>query len=230
VSLLLHAITAPPETSSSDLGVQGLRHDPLTRTDVAGLACWSTTLEAPADGTSFTRQDLLDHHRVVTEVFARVEACLPARFPTVLDSARLEALVAERDGSLRRQLEAVRGACELAITAAWTAPEATPPIPSVGTPGTRYLRQRQNELTASAQRRARAEELGALLRDRVANRAREVQIAICPSREVALSAALLVSRVDAEEVLRQVPRAARDVRILLNGPWPPYTFASVRSE
>jgi hypothetical protein len=164
------------------------------------------------------------------EVFARVESCLPARFPTVLDSERLGALVEERGSSLRQQLEAVRGACELAITVAWNAPEARPSIPSVGTPGTRYLRQRQNELTASAQRRARAEELAALVRDLVADRAREVRIEVCPSREVALSAALLVPRVDAEEVQRQLPRAARDVRILLNGPWPPYTFASVRSE
>jgi hypothetical protein len=147
-----------------------------------------------------------------------------------LESARLEALVAERGSRLRQQLELVRGACELAITAAWNTPEARPSIPSAGPPGTRYLRQRQNELTASTQRRARAEELAALLRDLVANRTREVRIAICPSRQVALSAALLVLRVDADEIQRQLPRAAPDVRILLNGPWPPYTFASVRSE
>jgi hypothetical protein len=192
--------------------------------------CWSTGLGAISEGTSLTREDLLDHHRVVTEVFARVDACLPARFPTVLDSARLEALVAERGSSLRQQLEAVRGACELAITAAWNAPEAKPSISSAGTPGTRYLRQRQNELTASEQRRARAGELAALLRDLVAHRAREVRIEICPSSGVALSAALLVPQVEAEEVQRQLPRAAPDVRILLHGPWPPYTFASVRSE
>jgi hypothetical protein len=44
---------------------------------------------------------------------------------------------------------------------------------------------------------------------------------------VALSAALLVPRASAENVRKRIARTEQDVRILINGPWPPYTFADV---
>jgi hypothetical protein len=49
---------------------------------------------------------------------------------------------------------------------------------------------------------------------------------ICPSKDVAVTLALLVPRGNADSVKRSLPRAASDVRILVNGPWPPYTFAT----
>ena len=44
---------------------------------------------------------------------------------------------------------------------------------------------------------------------------------------VALSSAVLVARASAEDVKNRLIRAEQDVRILVNGPWPPYTFATV---
>jgi hypothetical protein len=58
----------------------------------------------------------------------------------------------------------------------------------------------------------------------------EARRQLCPSASVALSCALLLPVRQAEAARQRIPRSAADVRILVNGPWPPYTFASVNSE
>jgi hypothetical protein len=191
-----------------------------------GVTTWTSEWSGLRE---FTREDVLDHHRVVGEVFAQVEACLPARFPTVVDAARLESLVAEKHANFESQLDKVRGRCELAITATWTTPEEPASVSAEISPGRRYLLERQRSLSVSERRRARASELA----DRIE---REVDVAcdshrqLCPSPTVALSLALLVPKSTAEAIKARLPRTGPDVRILVNGPWPPYTFASVRSD
>jgi hypothetical protein len=227
VSLLLHAITTLPEAPSEQLPVRGLGSQPLTRVDTVALSTWTSEWSGARE---LTRGDVLDHHRIVTEVFARVDACLPARFPTLLDSARLEALVAQRYDEVFRQLERVRGACELAITAVWASPEELTPIPAELSPGRRYLLERQRTISASERRGARATELANALENQLAPLTREIRTEVCPSHAVALSAALLVPTANLGEAKSRLPRTQADVRILVNGPWPPYTFASLRSD
>jgi len=200
----------------------------LTRLAIAELVAWTTDLTADRDVSS--REDLLHHHRIVTEVFGGVAACLPARFPTVLDASRLETLLVERRDELQRRLEIVRGACELAITAVWTTPDDLTPLPTETSPGRRYLLERQRTLSASDRRRARAVELAEDLERELANTPREVRRQVCPSATVALSTALLLPVTEAKAAKQRIPRTAPDVRILVNGPWPPYSFASIRSE
>jgi hypothetical protein len=226
---LLHAITLPPEACAVD--ASGLRGTLLTRLDVAGLTAWSSTLNlAPS---SFSRDDVLDNHRVVSGIFASVDACLPARFPTVLDASQLDTRIRERRDQLARQLDRVRGACELAITAVWASPDEPLPIPKDVTPGRRYLLARQRALSTTEQRRARANALADDLERQLADTARDTRREVCPSPTVLLSYAVLLSRSDVECVGQRIAsrtRRAADVRILVNGPWPPYTFASLRSE
>ena len=50
---------------------------------------------------------------------------------------------------------------------------------------------------------------------------------LVPSEAVLLSSALLVERAAAETVKARLTRVSGDVRILVNGPWPPYSFAVV---
>jgi hypothetical protein len=224
--LLLHAITTPPEGPSREAA--GLRGNPLTALEVDGLTVWATGLTVDTD--SFSRADLLDHHRIVTEVFTRVEACLPARFPTLLDGPRVQDLVGRRYDELQQQLEIVRGACELAVTAVWTTAEDPKSLPVETSPGRRYLLERQRTLSASDRRRARAVELADDLERELADVLLEARRQLCPSASVALSCALLLPVRQAEAARQRIPRSAADVRILVNGPWPPYTFASVNSE
>lgn len=212
MSLLLHAISTLPR---SELAYR------LARIQVGKLTAWATR----TDAESFTREDALRHHEVVCAIFDVVDACLPARFPTL--AADQELLRQQLDAEaqhLADQLEAVRGACELAITAVWTSVDV-PTTVEASTPGRRYLLRRQAELTASQERRAQATELAERLEREVGLALRAAERHITPSREVALSLALLVERQSTDSVREHLSQCVqRGVRILVHGPWPPYTF------
>lgn len=218
MSLLLYAITSPAE-GPSPRGVLAFEVDAVT--------VWATCLAE--DHPPFTKDDVLEHHRVVTEIFALVRSCLPFRFPT-----EVEDVAAIDLETFAPQLERMRDACELAVTAAWHPPlqESTPPVTAVTAadaalekaPGRRYLQQRQ----VVVHRRAQAERLADHILEAAGTSVLEESRAVCPSEKIALSLALLVRRGEAERIKARIPRSARDVRILINGPWPPYTFAAVR--
>ena len=195
----------------------------------AGLCAWATELSN--GDAAFTRGDLLAHHDLVSAIFARAQAILPARFPTIFDSVdavtdRLRA----QEVDLKSQLDRVRGRCELALTILWTTADEPTVTVAAETPGRNYLEQRQLAFAGSDRRRARARELA----DEVERLARPnlvtVRHSIIPSERVALSSALLVPRSHAVEVRARLVRTEQDVRILVNGPWPPYTFAAVGSD
>ena len=48
---------------------------------------------------------------------------------------------------------------------------------------------------------------------------------VCPSTGVALSSALLAPQARAKDLMARLLGMQDGVRILVNGPWPPYTFA-----
>lgn len=212
MSLLLYAITTPPRTELAP---------PLARIDVGTLTAWATV----SDAEKLEREDALRHHEVVCAIFAHVDACLPARFPTLAaDAEVLRQQLRQQAGHLAKQLETVRGACELAITAVWTSVAGSSSV-EASTPGRQYLLRRQAELMASEQRRGVATDLAEQLERTAGSALRDAERRITPSKEVALSLALLVERHAADAVRERLAQyVTRDLRILVHGPWPPYTF------
>jgi hypothetical protein len=193
------------------------------------LTGWATELSDAQP--AFTREDLLAHHELVAAIFAREEAILPARFPTFADDTHtLCDRLQSRQDALRAQLERVRGCCELAVTALWMGSEAAPPPVEADSPGRRYMYARRQALAGSDRRRARARELADQLESRAGPDLVSVQHRLCPSQGVGLSSALLVRRSRAADIKASLVRTEQDVRILVNGPWPPYTFAAVGSD
>jgi hypothetical protein len=83
------------------------------------------------------------------------------------------------------------------------------------------------EIAGSERRRERATELADAIEKRVGADLVDSRRRVCPSPSVALSLALLVPRENAHELVARLLSLAQDVRILVNGPWPPYTFAVV---
>jgi Gas vesicle synthesis protein GvpL/GvpF len=226
VNLLLHAITVPPEVNRP---VRGLQGSPLGTLLVDGLTAWTSLLATTTE--PFTRADLLENHRVVSDVFTSVDACLPARFPTLLtDEASALDLLRRRRADLLARLKLVHGCCELAVTAVWTGrQDAALPALGASSPGQRYLLERQHAIAGSDRRRAHAAALATALIDAAGDDLMDSQARLCPSPIVALSAALLVKRANVEGVRSRLPHIEQGVRILVNGPWPPYTFAVVGS-
>jgi hypothetical protein len=170
------------------------------------LIAWATDAEA----TALTRHDLLAHHAIVERIFAATSACLPARFRTPVSAE----LVRSRYDDLVTALARVSNCAELGVTALWASQ------PARANSGTAYLRARAEQL-ATARRIARQLE-AACGADLVEAQHREV-----PSDAVALSSALLVERNHADNAKQRLLLDTRSVRILVHGPWPPYTFAAL---
>jgi len=230
--LLLHAITAA-EAPGPAGATSGLRGYPLRRIEHGGLAAWATLWEPAAP--PLDRCDLLASHRLLLAL----EDCVPARLPTwVADEAALATQLAERAAELSTALARLHGTAELALSVLWrdvprAADEPAPDVTDGPGAGTRYLRARQRALAETDERRARGEALRAHVEQAAGPRLLASRAEVCPSPHVALRVALLVPRAAAASVRARVQtslRRADDVRILVNGPWPPYTFVGLGRE
>lgn len=223
MTLLAHAITAAPPAAV--LPAVGLRGRPLTWSEAGGVGLWST--EWPPD-MKLERPDALEHHRLVERICA-TQPCLPVRFGTAFaspDAAR--ASLDKRVEALQTALARVGGKSELALTLLWREPSAPAPAPDGGGPGRRYMEGRRAELAALEARRVRAESLVGRIVAELAIERPLVWHETCTSAAVAVSLAVLVPTERALERKAELARIASefaDVTPVLNGPWPPYTFA-----
>lgn len=199
-----------------------------------------STIAAPAA----TRENLLRHEAAVEAICAGA-AALPVRFGVILpDGAAVEQALARQSDALRADLLRIGDKVEVSVIALWN-PAATEEEAENGRaamksqpdaqaaeqrPGLAYLRARQAQYERSAATRARAERLGRALDVELRPRPLQSQRTLCPSQRLALRDVYLLERaqVDAfgqtfEDARR---RHAAEARLLLSGPWPPYSFVS----
>jgi hypothetical protein len=213
MSLLLHAIL-PADALTAELTT-------VATELLVGVA--TACDDAPR---TLGRADMLAHHALVARLHEANDACLPVRFPTHLaDAEALRQLLLTREAALLAALERVRGRAELAVTVLWTSVPATEPIAET-TPGRQYLLARQQAFQSADAQRATATAVAEEIERQVGPELVEAQRNVCPTAAVALSVALLVPRLAALSVAARIGTIEdRDgVRILVNGPWPPYTF------
>jgi hypothetical protein len=222
VTLLAHAITAAPPAA---LSPEGLRGRPLAWSEAGDLGLWSTEW---APDIKLERPDALEHHRVVERICA-AQPCLPVRFGTAFASSdEARASLDKRSAALHTALTRVAGKSELALTLLWREPPAPPVIESAAGPGRQYMETRRAEFAAREGRRARAESLVEQVISELAIDRPLVWHETCTSENVAVSLAVLVPTERAPERKAELERVAArftDVVPVLNGPWPPYTFA-----
>jgi hypothetical protein len=198
------------------IGRAGQERRGLRTVDVGRLCVWVD--EVPAEPG---RAALLEHHRVVESL----GDCLPARFGTVVEGeAALRAMLGAREAELLARLDHLKGRRELAVTGLWTSEAAAEAAETAGAggPGRRYMEQRRASVRREELARALAEEVA-----RAAGSAEgEARHVVAPSPGVAFSSALLVGGEGAAETKRRLEALElAGVRLLVNGPWPPYTFA-----
>ena len=222
MTLLAHAIAAaPPATLSGE----GLRGRPLSWSEAGDLGLWSTEW---APDIKLERPDALEHHRLVERICA-AQSCLPVRFGTAFatsDDAR--ASLDKRAVALRAALGRVAGKSELALTLLWRESPGPLPIETAEGPGRRYMEARRAEFAAREARRARAESMVDRVVAELAIDRQLVWHETCTSDNVAVSLAVLVPTERAAERKAELEGVAArfpDVITVVNGPWPPYTFA-----
>ncbi len=222
MTLLGHAIAASPPAA---LSAEGLRGRPLAWSEAGGIGLWSTEWEPDV---KLERPDALEHHRLVERICA-AQTCLPVRFGTAFATAdEARASLDKRAAALRAALARVAGKSELALTLLWREHSTPQAVESAAGPGRQYMEARRAEFGAREARRARAESLVEEVITELAIERQLVWHETCTSDNVAVSLALLVPTELAGQLKADLAQAAArfpDVIPVLNGPWPPYTFA-----
>jgi hypothetical protein len=214
----LYAICAAPPPLPALAGVDGTA---LAVQPVDGLAL---VVSRHTDGVSAAEGALLEHAAVVDALVASGVTLLPARFGRgYATDAALTAAVREHGAALRNALANVAGCVELGVRAAEHAEERPAGAPESASA---YMRMR----LANVQRLDRlAEEihepLAAISRDSVHR--------VVATERLELTGAYLVPRDDVSTfrtAFDAVAAAHPDVSLVCTGPWPPYSFANVRTD
>jgi hypothetical protein len=173
--------------------------------EVGDLGVWASEWSGPRE---VTREGMLEHHRVVGLIHEKVD-CLPVRFPTWSSDPTSEVMA--RAEALRAGLARIEGKAEFALTLVWD----DVLTPGSGETGREFMAQRRAYWAA---RRGREQAVRAW----AAQLPPDALVKLYPNERVALSAALLLPRGATPGV-----SAMPGTRLVLNGPWPPYSFATV---
>ena len=181
-----------------------------------------------------SRKNALAHHEVVRSITEQTTP-LPARFGTVVTIEQLRNYVSTHHEAIKAKLAHVRGGVEMTvrmirtINAAATSPDSN----SVG-PGTAFLLEKRREILRDDAGTAQRGELSGWLREQLGDLIKEEKISVTPSETVILARAdHLIERVNVEPYRTRMVRAVKErpeIRFMVSGPWPPYSFANIELE
>jgi hypothetical protein len=177
--------------------------------------------------------DQVLRHEAVVEALRDAGPALPVRFGTVLagtDAVKRE--VSARYSALVSDLARLGDAHEFGLVALWEhaiseerkAPDLTSELPVTGA---QYLRARCEEYRRESLQQERARALADELHAVIGRHALDHRTAILPTPRLAVRAAYLVKSEGAEHLCTSFEDARRrcpGLRLLLSGPWPPYSF------
>jgi hypothetical protein len=179
-------------------------------------------------------------HEAIVEAIREQTPGLPARFGTFLsDQDAVARAVAEQEATLERDLLRVGDKIEFGVTMLWRETESDHETPAADArntgaagPGARYLQRRLAEHQRDVSARQRAESLAEELESALAPHVAETRVTAVAHGKLALRAACLLERRqesafrDACDAFRARHAEARMLRMLLSGPWSPYTFVT----
>ena len=222
------------------------RNTPLPSAGTGGAAAelamvpWrelaAVTGQTGDDGAPVTVEAVL-HHEAVVEAVRRQGPALPVRFGTVFrDATSVASALAERYEPLAADLDRLGDKVELSLTALWAAPASSDgpapapqeeAAPAGQGAGARYLHARAAEIRRDEALKERARAVAQELDQVLGGLALERRVSFLPTPGVAVRSAYLLdpAGVEAFKAAFEATRRARgEVRVLLTGPWPPYTF------
>jgi hypothetical protein len=177
-------------------------------------------------------------HEAIVEALRQQGPALPVRFRTVLADVQAVAdALAARYDVLAADLARLGDKVEFGLSVLWD-PPITPGeelAPGSGAaveaqgPGARYLRARLAAYRREAAVRERARAMARELDRELSVHALERRCALFPTPRLLVRAAYLLEpgRAPAfQDAFAQLRRAHPDLRLLLSGPWPPYSFVT----
>jgi len=190
-----------------------------------------------SDALKVTRKNALAHHEVVRSITQQTTP-LPARFGTLVTVEQLGNYVSTHHQAIKAKLAHVRGGVEMnvrmigTIAGAETSQEfRNQTLPG---PGTTFLLEKRREILREEAGVANKGQLSAWLREKLGDLIKEQKISFVSSQTVILARAdHLIGRVDVQEYRTKMSKAVEErpeVRFMVSGPWPPYSFANIELE
>jgi hypothetical protein len=172
------------------------------------------------------RESALVHAAVVRSVLDQTTP-LPFRFGTLVTEDQLRSYLTARRDALFANLARVRGCVEMNVKIISDTKEVVPSDQhSPEKPGTAFLAEK---LRGASEAKNVAGWLGGVLGEAV----RETLIKTNLTDQLLLAAAHLVERGSVARY-REIVKAARaerpELKFLISGPWPPYSFANIELE
>jgi hypothetical protein len=223
----VYAYCVVPTGFAVPQGLTGLDGAGVELFDAGDVALWVTRGDRPDPGIAAIRV----HNAVVEAAVTEEVTPLPLRFGQWLaDDAALRAAVAEKTTSYRQRLADFAGCLEFGIRLVDPAePAATPnPQPGKAATGAAYMRALQESSRLAEQKRTAAESVHAAVRSFLQPVVREEKVEETRTAHAVLTLSHLVARSDFDayrERARDIREQFPDLRMLLSGPWPPYSFA-----
>jgi len=190
-----------------------------------------------SDAFKVTRKNALAHHEVVRSI-TRQTTPLPARFGTLVTVQQLSNYVSTHRQAIKAKLAHVRGGVEMNVRMIGSLAVADMSQESknenVQGPGTAFLLEKQREILREQAGLAYKKQLSAWLREKLGDLIKEEKISLAPSQTVVLARAdHLIERQNVEEYRTKMARAVEErpeIRFMVSGPWPPYSFANIELE
>lgn len=217
----------PPDASR-----RGVDAAPVRELRTSGLAAWVSHVPDLVVVPSVSRARA--HDDVVRDAMARATP-VPARFGQVLaGDTEVAGLLDERRGSLLESLERVRGCVEMTVRVLLAGHGAAPgPAPrESGSAYLRWVRERQQvQQAVSDQAEFLRRGLARVVEE--AGVVREIRWATVAPGARSLEAAHLVPRAliaRHREVVRTTVERDHHMKVMLSGPWAPYTFCGAGHE
>ena len=216
-------------------GLRGFDGAPVALVPYRDLAAATSPLEHSAPRP--TPQNMWRHEAIV-EALRRQGFALPVRFGTVLaDAAAVARALAARYDVLAADLARLGDKVELSLSVLWDPPRSPEQehTPSSGAareaqgPGARYLHARLAAHHREAAGREKARALARELDRELGAHALERRCTLLPTPRLAVRAAYLLEpgRIRAfRDAFDQLRRAHPDLRLLVSGPWPTYSFVT----
>jgi hypothetical protein len=198
----------------------------------------AVTRRVADEGPHLTMQAVL-HHEQVVEAVRKKGPALPVRFGTVFHSASsITSVLAERYERLAADLCRLGDKAELSLTALWARDEGREGrdegcgVRNAGSGG-RYLRARAAELQLEEALEERAHSFAEKLDEVLGELSLERRVSLVPTPRVAIRTSYLIEPAKAAAfrmAFDALRREQTELRMLLTGPWPPYSFAEPTRE
>jgi Gas vesicle synthesis protein GvpL/GvpF len=190
-----------------------------------------------SDAFQVTRKNALAHHEVVGSITEQTTP-LPARFGTLVTIEQLRNYVSTHRPAIKAKLAHVRGGVEMTVRMIRTIDGADTSQEfrneDVRGPGTAFLLEKRREILREEAGAGQKGQLSSWLREKLGDLIKEEKISVTSSDTVILARAdHLIERVNVQEYRTRMATAVEErpeVRFMVSGPWPPYSFANIELE